>query len=151
MTTFWHQPPRSVSGGQNNVFPFILYSTQVNILIIQNHLNAIMQKKKTCISNAFPWFKGLGHNKVYELSRSRLSQLISHTISSCNKKLHPIIWLFQGMSQPWAFTHTVSYVWNAQLQTHLVYFHCCPKIHLKYFFPGIAFLDPQSNLNPSLL
>ena len=55
-----------MGGGQDDDLPFILYSPQVNVFIIVNHLNDIMHKEDVFLM-FYLGFKGLGHEKYKNL------------------------------------------------------------------------------------
>lgn len=57
-----------MGGDQNNDLPFILYSTQINVFIIVNHLNDIMHKEAEFTHEAaFSWNVDRGWNALDDL------------------------------------------------------------------------------------
>lgn len=104
-----------MGGGQDDDLPFILYSPQVNVFIIVNHLNDIMHKEDVFLM-FYLGFKGLGHEK-YKNLHAFWDHLTHHSflLDMGNKELRPTFWWFQGISHPWTFIYSISCVQNAQL------------------------------------
>lgn len=135
MTTFWYRPLPSAGGGQNNAFPFILYSTQRNLFPIRNNLSAITQKRN-CLSNAPCWFQRSGARESTRaallsafLAQPPRDSRLPHTGNQDS---------LQSVSRRFSSHHTrrppASPPGNS---------HCCPKTQLRPSILGGAPLCPS--------